>query len=129
MWRSPLFQYSRAAARWGEGVDPAELEIAPCCPAVGIALEHVDLGGEHVQPDRLLLAVEPRLPIAVFDLQTILGLPLLPLANCLLPAIPRTAGILGDFEQRLLQVELERMTSSLACPMLAERERLTTGRS
>src|SRR5262249_30815412 len=89
-----------------EDVEPGELEVEPCGPAVGVALEQIDLGGEHVEPDHLLLSVEPRPTIAVFDPQAILGLPLLPLADCLLPAIPRAAGILGDLEQRLLQIEL-----------------------
>ena len=71
-----------------EDVEPGELEVGPRGPAVGVALEQVDLGGEHVEPDRLLLAVEPGPAIAVFDPQPVLGLPLLPLSDRLLPAIP-----------------------------------------
>ena len=101
-----LFNIVEQQLGGAEDVEPGELEVAPRGPAVGVALEQVDLGGKHVEPDRLLLAVEPRLTIAVFDPQAVLGLPLLPLADRLLPAIPRAAGILGDLEQRLLQVEL-----------------------
>ena len=101
-----LFNIVEQQLGGAEDVEPGELEVVPRGPAVGVALEQVDLGGKHVEPDRLLLAVEPRPTIAVFDPQAVLGLPLLPLADRLLPAIPRAAGILGDLEQRLLQVEL-----------------------
>ena len=91
-----LFNIVEQQLGGAEDVEPGELKVRPGGPAVGVALEQVDLGGEHVEPDRLLLAVKPRPAIAVFDPQAELGLPLLPLADRLLPAIPRVTGILGD---------------------------------
>ena len=71
-----------------EDVEPGELEVGPGGPAVGVALEHVDLGGKDVEPDYLFLFVEPHPTIAILDPQAVLSLPLLPLADRLLPAIP-----------------------------------------
>jgi len=42
-------------------VEAGQLEVVPGRPAVGVGLEEVDLGPQHLDRERLLLLVEPLL--------------------------------------------------------------------
>ena len=87
-------------------VEPGELEVVPGRPSVGVGLEQVDLRGGDIQPDGLLLPVEALHAVAILDPESVLRLLLLPLADRLLPAIPRRPGVLGRLQQRAFQIEL-----------------------
>ena len=84
------------------------MQVEPRRPSVRIRLKHIHLRPQHIEADRLLLPEESFQSLQVLALEPKFRLPLLPVDDRLLPAVPTDPRVGGHLDQRRLELELRR---------------------